>query len=169
MNSTQSQPIWRPICADDLDSVNQIADQIHTGLPERPEVFAEKVSLFPQGCQKLIMNNQMVGYGICHPWNLNSIPPLDAFLKRLPNDFQCLYIHDVVVLPQARGHAASAAYVDYIKQLAKSMSVSFMALVSVYGTDVLWGRYGFSVVKDTKLSKKLTSYGETAKYMTLRL
>ncbi len=49
------------------------------------------------------------------------------------------------------------------------MSVSFMALVSVYGTDVLWGRYGFSVVKDTKLSKKLTSYGETAKYMTLRL
>ncbi|NTU74261.1 GNAT family N-acetyltransferase [Candidatus Roizmanbacteria bacterium] len=160
---------WLPFQASDLEDVNKIADRIHTSLPERPEVFEEKVMLFPQGCRKLVLNHKIVGYGITHPWVLYSIPPLDDFLRALPEPPQCLYIHDVVVLPEARGHRAAELYVDYIKLLAKKMAISSLALVSVYGTDVLWCRYGFQVSKDSIIANKLASYGESAKYMVCNL
>ncbi len=135
---------WQPLLESDLDSVNEIADRIHTSLPERSEVFAEKVRLFPSGCRKLISEDKMSGYGISHPWMLYSIPPLDEFLKTLPPKPECLYIHDVVVLPEARGSGAAAHYVEYIKHLAAELGIPSLALVSVYGTDALWSRFGFA-------------------------
>jgi hypothetical protein len=160
---------WVPLLNLDLHSVNQIADHVHTSLPERPDVFAEKLSLFPQGCRKLLLDNRSVGYGISHSWVLNSIPPLDEFLVALPPEPQCLYIHDVVVLPEARGHNASGLYVEYIKALAKVMHIQALALVSVYGTDVLWSRFGFQTILNPSLTKKLLTYGATAKYMICNL
>jgi N-acetylglutamate synthase-like GNAT family acetyltransferase len=115
------------------------------------------------------MANKMVGYGISHPWTLNSIPPLDDFLVMLPHNPECLYIHDVVVMPEARGHGAATNYVDYIKGLAVQIGIDSLALVSVYGTDVLWGRFGFKAVQNAQLSRKLESYGATAKYMIWNL
>lgn len=156
---------WQALLLSDLESVNRIADLIHTSLPERPEVFEEKVKLFPNGCRKLVSGHNIVGYGISHPWMLYSIPPLDEFLKSLPTKPQCLYIHDIVVLPEARGTHAASRYVDYIKQLAAAMTISSLALVSVYGTDVLWRRFGFRVVQNPELDRKLVSYGTSAKYM----
>ena len=164
-----SAPSWQPLLLSDMDLVNEIADGVHTGLPERPEVFAEKVKLFPAGCRKLILDNQIVGYGISHPWRLGSIPPLDEFLESLPPAPGCLYIHDVVVIPAARGCGAAAQYVDYIHGLAVEMGIRALALVSVYGTDVLWGRFGFQTILHDGLIHKLASYGATAKYMVKEL
>jgi ribosomal protein S18 acetylase RimI-like enzyme len=143
--------------------------RIHTSLPEKPEVFAEKFRLFPDGCQKLVSENKMVGYGISHPWVLSSIPPLDEFLVLLPQNPECIYIHDVVVLPEARGNNAAQRYVDHIKRLAAKMSILSLALVSVYGTDALWNRFGFRAIQDDGLKRKLISYGVTAKYMICNL
>ncbi|MGO8839488.1 MAG: GNAT family N-acetyltransferase [Limisphaerales bacterium] len=156
---------WLPILPADLDSVNRLADSIHTTLPERPEVFEEKVRLFPKGCKKFVLNGNMVGYGISHPWMLNTIPPLNKFLKNLPEKPECLYLHDIVIAPGARGMGAAGRYVDYIKQLAVEISIPSLALVSVYGTDVLWSRFGFRTVQNSDLNRKLISYGTTAKYM----
>ncbi|MGD0295248.1 MAG: GNAT family N-acetyltransferase [Terracidiphilus sp.] len=156
---------WLPLLSVDLDAVNALADRIHTTLPERPEVFEEKVKLFPNGCRKLVLNCRIVGYGISHPWMLNSIPPLDEFLKALPKNPECVYLHDIVVAPEARGLGAASRYVDYLKQLAYDINIMSLALVSVYGTDVLWSRFGFRTVLNSDLSFKLVSYGATAKYM----
>jgi ribosomal protein S18 acetylase RimI-like enzyme len=169
MKKMTNQPNWQPLLLSEMETVNHIADSIHTSLPERPEVFSEKVSLFPSGCRKLVKGNKMVGYGISHPWMLDSIPPLDDFLVKLPHNPECLYIHDVVVMPEARGHGAAAGYVDHIKGVAAQMGIGSLALVSVYGTDVLWGRFGFKAVQNAELSRKLESYGATAKYMTCNL
>lgn len=149
----------------DLQVVNAIGDAIHIELPERPEVFEEKFRLFPAGCRKLVSHNQIVGYGISHPWLLNSIPPLDAFLERLPEKPECLFIHDVAILPTARGHNAAALYVAEMCTVAKATNLQSLALVSVYGTTPLWARFGFHVVDDPALTSKLMSYGKTAKYM----
>jgi hypothetical protein len=162
---TDMQFQWKPLQVSDLDCLNKIADQIHATLPERPEVFEEKVRLFPAGCRKLVSATHLVGYGISHPWLLYSIPPLDAFLKALPESPQCLYIHDVVVLPVARGHNAAGQYVRYVKELAGDLNISSLALVSVYGTDVLWRRFGFHIVRTPDLDLRLASYGSSAKYM----
>jgi N-acetylglutamate synthase-like GNAT family acetyltransferase len=68
-----------------------------------------------------------------------------------------------------RGHKAADRYMDYIKQLAKKMSINFLALVSLYGTDIFWNRFGFEIFSNNDLGLKLASYGETAKYMVCKL
>jgi hypothetical protein len=47
MNNQTTAPQWRQATADDLGAVDAIGNGIHLSLPERPEVFAEKLDLFP--------------------------------------------------------------------------------------------------------------------------
>jgi len=90
---------WVRLLESDISEVDRIASHIHPTLPERPDVFAEKVRLFSEGCFKLLFEGRMAGYAISHPWKLYSVPPLDTFLQILPNDADCIYVHDVAVLP----------------------------------------------------------------------
>ena len=170
MKSTANQfdpkdAVWRPASANDIDAIARSAKIIHPDLPERPEVFAEKLSPFPSGCYVLVRHEEVIGYGLSHPWNLNCIPPLDSFLKGIPGDADCLYVHDVAVLPEVRGHGSAARYVDLIEECARKIGVDFLVLVSVYNTQRLWALYGFEVVNGSELDMKLRSYGPIAKYM----
>lgn len=160
-----SIPNWVPLLEGDIDEVDRIARIIHETLPERKEVFAEKRDLFPQGCYQCVFDGQMIGYAIAHPWNVFSIPPLDEFLYTLPHNPDCIYIHDVVVLPEARGHHAAERFIAQISQVAREMRIKKLACVSVYGTDVLWSRFGFRAVTSLDMETKIASYGESAKYM----
>lgn len=157
---------WYPLLPRHLDRVNEIADSIHTTLPERPEVFEEKCRLFPEGCRVLVCGDRVLGYAVSHPWLLGRIPPLDEFLRALPEKPTCLYLHDIVVLPEARGRQAAGGFVTILEDLARQRSIGHLALVSVYGTDVLWSRHGFEATNEPDLADKLRSYGPTAKYMT---
>ena len=156
---------WVTLCAADIDDVDRIARQIHLTLPERKEIFAEKLRLFPRGCFKLLFNGRMAGYAISHPWKLYSIPPLDEFLRALPETPDCMYLHDIAVLPAARGYNAAGLLLDEISDRARNMRISHLACVSVYGTDVLWARFGFRAVAPEDIAAQLGSYGESAKYM----
>jgi len=164
-----SKPHWRPAHASDLPAIGAIAARIHPDLPESPEVFAEKMRLYPDGCRVLAAENETVGYGLSHPWLQHQIPPLDGFLEKLPDDADCLYVHDVAVLPDFRG-GVTRAYVATIEGLARSSSIATLALVSVYATRSLWERLGFRpVTPDAALRAKLTSYGASATYMLREL
>ncbi len=160
---------WQPLSRGDLPAVVLIADGIHASLRERVEVFGEKLSLFPEGCRKLMDGTRLVGYGFSHPWTLDSIPRLDGFMGKLPARPQCLYIHDVAVIPEARGNSAAARYVEHIKGLAAAMRIPHLALVSVYGTDALWGRMGFKARESSGFGDALGTYGPGAKYMVYDL
>jgi ribosomal protein S18 acetylase RimI-like enzyme len=160
-----SKPHWRRARTEDLDAISTIAARIHPDLPERPGVLAEKMRLYPDGCRVLAAGNEIAGYGLAHPWMQQHIPPLDDFLDRLPDAADCLYLHDVAVLPDYRGGVARA-YVAEIEQLARSSGIATLALVSVYETRALWERLGFRpVAPDAALRAKLASYGASATYM----
>jgi len=150
---------------DDLPTVNAIAAEIHTSLPERPEVFCEKFRLFPKGCLIFQSDSGPIGYAISHPWRLKSVPTLDAFLNALPAAANCLYLHDAAILPSGRGQSASNTLVEKLRALATQEKLKNLALISVYGTDRLWSRFGFCVVHDPSLAKKIASYGASAKYL----
>lgn len=149
----------------DLAEVCRIANGAHPGLPERPEVFDEKLRLFPPGCFALELGGSLVGYGISHPWTLFEIPPLDAFLERLPSSPDCLYLHDVAVAPAARGRGAAAQLMDRLCLLASREGVGFIALTSVYVTAGFWRGMGFAAASSDRLAEKLQSYGPSASYM----
>ena len=121
--------------------------------------------LYPDGCRVLAAGSEIAGYGLAHPWMRQHIPPLDGFLHRLPDAADCLYVHDVAVLPDHRGGVARA-YVATIEELARSSGIATLALVSVYETRALWERLGFRpVAPDAALHDKLASYGASATYM----
>ncbi|KQT03690.1 MULTISPECIES: GNAT family N-acetyltransferase [unclassified Bradyrhizobium] len=160
-----SKPHWRPAHASDLPAISTIAARIHPDLPESLEVLAEKMRLCPDGCRVLVAGDEIAGYGLGHPWKQHQIPPLDGFLERLPEDADCLYVHDVAVLPHRRGGVART-YIAGIAELARASGIGTLALVSVYGTRPLWQRLGFRpLMADTALRAKLASYGEGATYM----
>jgi GNAT superfamily N-acetyltransferase len=161
-----SKTHWRPAHASDLPAISAIAARIHPDLPESPEVFAEKMRLCPDGCLVLAAENETVGYGLSHPWMQHQIPPLDGVLETLPEDADCLYVHDVAVLPDFRGGGVARAYVVRIEGLARSSGIATLALVSVYATRSLWEHFGFrAVAADAELRAKLASYGGSATYM----
>jgi hypothetical protein len=156
---------WESLHAADLPAVDAIANLIHPTLPERIEVLAEKLSLFSRGGWKLVLGHKILGYAIAHPWKIYSVPSLDTFLKNLPNNADCLYLHDIAILPEARGHQAAARCISNLNIVARTLYLPQMACVSVYGSFVLWQRYGFHIVPCPALEQKQHAYGSEAKYM----
>jgi ribosomal protein S18 acetylase RimI-like enzyme len=157
---------WRKAEPSDLPEISEIASRIHPDLPEGSDVLAEKMRLCPDGCLVLVANDAIVGYGLSHPWMRHQIPRLDELLHALPSAADCLYVHDVAVLPAFRGRQAADSYIERIIALARSVRITALALVSVYDTPFFWERFGFRVVAgDATLRAKLASYGETARYM----
>lgn len=149
----------------DLPAVQALADAAHPGLSERPEVFADKRAHCPEGCLVLAAGEAVAGYGFAHPWCLDVVPKLDAPLGVLPPRPDCLYLHDVVVAPAARGQGAAGAYVAAMSALARSRGLPMLALVSVHETWPMWQRHGFRVVDRPEMVAVLADYGPAARYM----
>ncbi len=165
-----SPATWRAATPKEWSAIGAIADEVHPLLPERPEVFAEKFRLFRQGCLVLMRRERVVGYGIFHPWTLDDAPRLDAFLNELPSEPQCIFIHDVALLAQARGRGAAGELVRMASTISLRRELRALALVSVYGTHRVWAKYGFEIRDAPALAPALARYGADARYMrsTLR-
>jgi GNAT superfamily N-acetyltransferase len=160
---------WRRTTATDLDAVERISNLAHPDLSESPAIFAEKLSLFPEGSFVLVTDDTLWGYAFVHPWRLFEIPKLNHLLWCLPSAPDCMLIHDVAVLAPARGQGASKSLLKLVASLAKERSLSYLALVSVYNSHLHWARHGFEVITSDTTVDKLKSYGETARYMGRRL
>lgn len=160
---------WEPLLPHDMAEADAIADSIHTGLPERPEVFAEKRDLSPATCLKLVREQRIVGYGIAHPWTLFDVPALDTFLKALPASPTCLFVHDVAILPHARGQRSAARYIAKAARQARILGLAHLACVSVYGTDRLWATLGFKTFSSPEMRETIAGYGACARYMMARV
>ncbi|MCQ4161332.1 GNAT family N-acetyltransferase [Roseomonas sp. GC11] len=155
---------WRPMRAADLPAVLAIADQVHTGYPEDAAVLAERQRLFPAGCWLLEGEGAAPwGYALSHPWHARRPPPLNTPLGALPEAPGCFYIHDVALLPAARGQGAAGRLMPLLRMAAGSLPG--MALVAVHGSVPFWQRQGFRVVEAPELAAKLASYGQDARYM----
>jgi GNAT superfamily N-acetyltransferase len=165
LDFSDGEASWRAMTAGDLAAVGALAATVHPDLPERPEVFAEKLRLFPRGCFVLQGEGGVLGYAFAHPWRLRAIPKLDAFLGGIPAGADCLYLHDAAVAPAARGQNAAARLVAALRAVAVAEGLRWLALAAVYGAARLWGRHGFVAVEGPELDDALAGYGETARYM----
>lgn len=159
-------PGWRPMRAADMAAVKQISDAVHRGLPERIEILDEKRALFPQGAFVLERDGAPVGYALAHPWKRGALPALDAPLGVLPTDADCLYLHDIAILPFSRDGGAAQAMAGMLVNVARENDLRALALTSVYGTDKFWTRCGFVASPAPGMEEKLSSYGGPALYMT---
>lgn len=156
---------WRPMTAQDLDRVQELADRIHLDHPEDPEVFAERLALYPQGCHVLEEDGRIVGYAIAHPWRFGEPPPLNSQLRAIPTDADTYYLHDVALLPRGRGKGLAAQGAELIAEHARAAGFANMSLVAVNNSQTFWKRLGFRVASVPGLDTKLLSYGSDAALM----
>lgn len=159
---------WRAMGVADLDSVLAIAEVVHPDYPEDRAVFAERLALFPDGCRIAVRGNSVVGYAVMHPDQLGAPVPLDSLLGSLPEAADCLYLHDVALLPAAQRTGLGTAALDRAHALAAARGIARLALTATPSARGYWERLGFSPsdAGGEKLAARLASYGEGLVYMT---
>ncbi|KAL4868579.1 hypothetical protein BDV12DRAFT_197104 [Aspergillus spectabilis] len=160
--------VWRNLAPNDIDSLMYVAEAIHPGLPESAQVFTERINLYPEGCLALeTENGQVSGYAISHPIRHHQPPALDTLLGEIPADADQYYIHDIAILPEIRGRGLAAQCMERLLGVAKRGEFAITCLVSVYGTERFWARFGFGPdVVGGNLGGKLSGYGDDAVYLS---
>jgi ribosomal protein S18 acetylase RimI-like enzyme len=161
---------WRPMTAQDLAQAQILADTIHVDHPEDAEVFAERLRLYPQGCLALEEDGRLiVGYALTHPWHFGRPPALNSLLGEIPHDATTYYVHDVALLPEARGKGYAAQIAQKLARHAKAAGFGNLSLVAVNNSQSFWERLGFRTRRDPGLEGKLLSYGRDAVLMVREL
>jgi len=153
---------WRPMRASDLSSVNDIADEVHVNYPESPEIPAERLALYPRGCFVLDLNGRASGYIVSHAWRFGHAPKLNSLLGRIENP-DILYLHDLALLPSARGHGLGAGIVKMLSDLARQENLKAICGVAVNNSVPFWKKQGFVVEQEG--APDLSSYGDDARYV----
>jgi ribosomal protein S18 acetylase RimI-like enzyme len=152
---------WRAMETSDLDGVVAVAAIAFPDHPEGRACFAERLTLAPESCFVLAGEGRVAGYLIAYPWPLEAIPPLDTLLGALPESRDSWYLHDLALLPEARGGGNARAG---LAQLFAKIDAP-IALVSVNDSAGFWQSQGFAPQGSPALKAKLSSYGPHARYM----
>ncbi|WP_182086829.1 GNAT family N-acetyltransferase [Aureimonas sp. ME7] len=149
----------------DIEAVMALSERVHPTFFERREMFADRLALFGQGCLVLPdQDEELAGYAIAYPAPFRRPPPIDTVLGALPTNVDSLYIHDVAVAPEWRGHHLADRAVESLLRLAEPFGAAM--LVSVYGTSPFWSRFGFSPLDEPEVRRWIAPYGEDAVFMT---
>jgi ribosomal protein S18 acetylase RimI-like enzyme len=147
--------------ATDVGAVAHVSDSVHGRYTERADVYAERRALYPAGCFLFERAGQVAGYLICHPWRRDRPVPLDAMLGAIPADSDCFYLHDLALLPTARGSGAGKSGTALAVAGARAGGFDEIRLVAVGGAESFWATQGFEAMA----GHAPDSYGEGARAM----
>jgi ribosomal protein S18 acetylase RimI-like enzyme len=161
---------WRPLLATDLALLVELADTIHRDHPESPEALASRLQVFPAGCFIAEGGNGLetedgLGYCLSHPGTMGQPPALDCVLTALPARPDCLYLHDLALLPEARSQRLGEAMVALLTDVARAHGLDHIALTAVSNSWGFWERQGF----ERRACPALAGYGAAAVYMVKAL
>jgi ribosomal protein S18 acetylase RimI-like enzyme len=162
---------WRAMRRKDLAAVNDLARRVHPAYPESPEVFEEKLALFPDGCFVLQGNDaSKAGYCFSHPWRRGLPPALDRLLGSLPPHPDTYFIHDVAIDDALRGQGYAALLLPVLATVAKREGITHMTLIAVSASETFWRKAGFAITADAALQRAARSkYSDEAEHMEMRL
>lgn len=157
---------WRSMDMADLDQVVGVARIAFPDHPEDAACFAERLSLYPAGCRILAdEHHRIVGYGIAYPWMANDAPALNALIGAIPDAPALLYLHDLALMPDARGDGAATRFVEWLAGHAQCNGWDAIALVAVNHAAGFWLRHGFVVDESAEMAGRIGGYGDDARYM----
>ena len=152
------------------EAVRVQAEAFAEDLRESPEVFADRMERFGQYFRVVFVGGKMVGYMIAFPWKLgDTLVNNEKFPADLPEP-DCFYIHDIAILPDARGQGISRALLDEAYQAALRLGYDAVSLVAVGQSGSYWDNAGFvpyTQVGPQKLERILDIYGPGARLMAL--
>ncbi len=153
----------------DLARVERVADVVHPDYPEDDAVFAERLRLYSAGCLVSEADGVIQGYAIGHPCLFQHPPALNTLLGGLPRESDCFHIHDLALLPSARGQRLGDAAVDCFVQQARAMGLAHISLIAVGNSLTFWRRNGFEIADQATVRACVATYGDGALFMTRKL
>lgn len=160
---------WRLMTAADIPEVDIIGEVVHPDFPEDIAVMENRQSIFPQGCFAAQGPDGLLGYAISHPSIIGEPAPLDTIIN-LPENADCLFLHDIALSEAARGLGLGSRIVPLLTKTAKDAGFDQLGLVSVNNSLGFWQSQGFKVLTpNDKLKAKLKTYSEDAAYMVLAI
>lgn len=134
----------RNLRPDDIAEVLRVQkDAYREELLEAGDTFIRILGVFPDGCLGYFDDGSMGSYVFSHPWVSDRIVPLDHPRTHLPDDADCLYIHDLAVAKSHRGRGVAGQLVTALFKLAESRGFPCLALVAVQDSEPFWERWGF--------------------------
>lgn len=167
MNTSRADTTWRLMAPDDLGHVTALAGSVHPDYPEDTDIFAERLRLAPSGCLSLMLDGQLGGYLISHPWRGLLSPPLNTLLGALPADADRWYIHDLVVAPQGRGKGYAQTAITWAEDAARKAGLGTLTLTSTRHALNFWARQGFTPEKTSAEEQAiLASYDPQASLLS---
>lgn len=159
------QAEWRRMQTQDIAGVTSVANIVHPDFFEDEAVFRDRFQIYPAGCFVLVRGAEILGYGISHPWQLDSVPALNSVLGELPKETSTYYIHDIALLPEVRSGGQASRVVELMAAQAERDGFGTRALVAVNGSQGFWEKKGFVVRDVSALEEKLKGYSDKALYM----
>ena len=165
-------PHLRSVTTPDLDAVLSIQAQCYApGFHEPSAAFESKLTTFNSAWLACV-NNIPAGYLFTLPLALGetlAMPSLAESKSASSTDAapNCLYLHDLAVLPQYRGSGISHMLFGAAQALAQAQKLEHMALVAVQGSTPFWQSLGFVEVTEPhpSIQAKLATYGDGATFM----
>lgn len=155
----------------DLQAITRIQSECYSGkYIESAESFAAKLAAHSDFSFVATDHDVPVGYGVALPWVMGDIPALNGIEYLVPQDSDSLYVHDIAVIPVARGSGVAGLLLETVLEAGRSRGYRQAFLVAVQGAVSYWKRYGFEAVAiNEELQFRLAAYGENATYMVKSL
>jgi len=132
----------------DLPTVKAISDAVHGAYTEDETVYAERLKLHPAGCRIFERHGEPLGYCIAHPWRRKAPPSLNRPLGVIPVDAEAYHLHDIALLPAARGTGAGKAAIAEVIERAMAGGFGTIRLVAVNDATDFWTSQGFIRLPD---------------------
>ncbi|OWY40718.1 GNAT family N-acetyltransferase [Xenophilus sp. AP218F] len=145
----------------DLPAVLKVQQRCYPPhLLESPEALASRQQLSPDTCWVAASSGKLLGYLFAHPWRGETPPKLNVELRQLPADADTLFIHDLALHPDARGHGVAPRLVEQALRQARQRGLRYTRLVAVEGAAPYWQRFGYRSYRIPGYG--LGAYGDSA-------
>lgn len=117
------------------------------GTAEKPEIFQQRLAVFPNGFIILVADNDIAAYGCSEKWLTEREPGLDEnpYITHQP-DGRIFCITAMAVKPNQRGHGYSALILEKLLEIAHLEGCKKVVLETTHAQELYRNR-GFQMVR----------------------
>ncbi|NOL51033.1 GNAT family N-acetyltransferase [Pelistega suis] len=162
----------RPAQEGDVAAICALQKQCYSEAFHENEIaFLSKINGAKGLCWVAENQGQLLAYLMSVPVKTPYIPCLNMENYQQPDGADMLYLHDMAIVPHARGLGLKRRLLDKVLAHAQQAHFRQAILIAVQNSVPIWEKEGFSIVDASvlELAEVLQSYGSDAKLMSKTL
>jgi len=155
---TESKITYKQLCKIHLKQVIEIQNKCFQKFHEENiNVYDTFINVFPDGAWGAFYEDKLVGQIFFHPYKNQTEKPLNTELT-ITGEEDCMYLHEIAVLPQYRSHGISNFLLDKFNEVSRKYQIMNQSLVSVENSVEFWKKKGFKIIKKADANNYLDGF-----------